>query len=287
VDDHATHVSGIISAKDNNLGVVGVAPGAEIWSLDVFAGGASAPFTTIANAITFVRNNAARIKVCNISLGGFALVSYGFENPFNANPDSHFINALVNDCANAGVIMVVAAGSTSYNLDSRPVVINNTPNNPPGPLDFTQVFVPATASQAVCVTALVDTDGRFGGLGPSSFFGPDDGFADFSNFGTTVEVIAPGVDILSTITGNQYGSISGTSMSAPHIAGLMALYSNSYITASGTNPPQQFQIQFGARRRPTGRELCALFCRVRGVELIPGLFDFRDYPLLVNPSKVR
>ena len=48
----------------------------------------------------------------------------------------------------------------------------------------------------------------------------NDKFASFSNYGSGVDYMAPGVGILSTYKNNQYGYLSGTSMAAPHIAGL-------------------------------------------------------------------
>jgi subtilisin family serine protease len=51
-----------------------------------------------------------------------------------------------------------------------------------------------------------------------------DQIASFSNFGRAVDVFAPGVDIESTLPGGQTGSLDGTSMASPHVAGLAAYF---------------------------------------------------------------
>ena len=66
--------------------------------------------------------------------------------------------------------------------------------------------IPASYNEVITVSALADTDGRPGGLGGNRCFSwggydKDDTFADFSNYGFDVDLIAPGKCILSTIPG--------------------------------------------------------------------------------------
>jgi hypothetical protein len=90
-------------------------------------------------------------------------------------------------------------------------------------------YVPAAYNEVITVSALADTDGRPGGLGGRrcySFgsYDSDDTFANFSNFGSDVDLIAPGKCIWSTTLGSSYGYMTGTSMATPHVTGAVALY---------------------------------------------------------------
>jgi subtilisin family serine protease len=185
---HGTHCAGTAAARDNNAGVVGVAPGARLWAVKVLDRAGSGSISNVIKGVDYVTRNSASIEVANMSLGG------GNSPTLN--------NAIANSVAR-GVVYVVAAGNS--NVDAA----NSSPANSPN---------------VICVSATVDTDGLPGGFGLATAYGADDSFASFSNYGAVVDMAAPGVNILSTYIGSRYATMSGTSMAAPHVAGAAGLY---------------------------------------------------------------
>lgn len=195
VNGHGTHVAGIAAAIDNASGVVGVAPGARLWAVKVLDDDGNGAGAQIIAGVDYVVAHASEIEVANMSLTG--------TGTFQALDDA------ISNAVSAGITIVLAAGNDDT--------------------DVSNVF-PAGHPDAITVSALTDYDGLPGGLAG----GADDKFAGFSNYGSGVDIMAPGVSIRSTVVGGGTGFNSGTSMAAPHVAGAAALY---LAQNPGASPP--------------------------------------------------
>ena len=197
---HGTHVAGTAAARDNAVGVVGVAPGARVWAVKVLNAAGSGTTSQIICGIDWVTANAGTIEVANMSLGGASF--FGAFSGCNSGFDP--MHPAICRSVQAGVTYAVAAGNSAMDANT---------------------FVPATYSQVITVSALADFNGQpGGGAAATCRADEDDTFANFSNFGADIDLIAPGVCILSTYLGSSYTTFSGTSMASPHVAGAAALY---------------------------------------------------------------
>lgn len=193
---HGTHVAGTIAAVTNNgSGVAGVAYGAKVLPVRVL--GACGGYTSdIADGIVWASGgsvsgaptNTTPARVINMSLGG------------SGSCDTTSQNA-INSARSRGTVVVVAAGNSNTNASG---------------------FSPASCSGVITVAATNRNGGR----------------ASYSNYGSIVAVAAPGGDtasgsangILSTLNSgtrtpgsDNYAYYQGTSMAAPHVAGVAAL----------------------------------------------------------------
>jgi len=181
---HGTHVAGIIGAKNNTIGVLGVASGASLVSLRVLDKDGEGNLSYIIQALAYINTNANVGDVVNMSVGG--------------EEGSDILDQQVKNTAARGIYFAIAAGNENKlaNLSS-PARVN---------------------AQNVYTVSAVDSL---------------DNFASFSNYGNdVVDFAAPGVRILSTWIDNRYAYASGTSMAAPHVAGLLLLRGRN-ITSSG------------------------------------------------------
>jgi subtilisin len=236
---HGTHVAGTIGAKDNDEGVVGVAPGANLWAVRAASGigqGSTATALCGVDFVTSTRTDADAtndIAVANMSLG-FSGARVGDDgNCGRTNHDALHL-AICNSVA-AGVSWVVSAGNSASDFQS---------------------LVPASYDEVLSATAMADFNGQpGGGASPTCRPDTDDAFASFSSFATLAAdeahtIAAPGRCILSTAAPHSliwggsnaplYGVLSGTSMAAPHVTGTVALCIYSGACA-GLTPSQIIQ----------------------------------------------
>ena len=202
-ESHGTHVAGTIGALDNGFGVVGMAPGARLWSIKVLQNGKGQWSWVIAGA-DWLAAHSSEIEVANMSVGG--------SGTFLA------LNEALQSATEGGVVVVAAAGNNG---------------------GLTTFFSPANFKPILTVSALADYDGLPGGKSPYTCAdrGLDDHSAIFSNHGSGIDITAPGVCILSTDISGSYSEKSGTSMAAPHVAGAAA------ILAAKNNPDSTSDVQ--------------------------------------------
>ncbi|KAA9380780.1 S8 family serine peptidase [Microbispora cellulosiformans] len=183
---HGSHCAAVISGADDGRGIVGFAVEAEVHACKIFPGGR---FSDLIEALDYCVEQ--RVDVVNLSLA--------------SRHHSPLVAAKIDQAREAGVACVVAAGN-----DGGPVAF---PGTLPGVLTVAAVgkadaFPPGTAHEA-------EIDGPVTGDG---YFSPR-----FTCRGPEIDVCAPGVAVLSAVPPDAYAVLDGTSMAAPHVAGLAAL----------------------------------------------------------------
>jgi subtilisin len=205
---HGTHVAGTIGAIDNGRGVVGVAPGVKLWAVKVMGNDGKGWASWVICGLDWVAGRTT-------ASGGrfFDVVNMSISGPIDtrgtcANTRSPYQAATCRLVA-MGIPVVGAAGNKSR--DARH-------------------YRPGGYENVITVSALADFDGLPGGKGSQADICPgyapdrDDTFANFSNFGPDIDLIAPGKCILSTFLNDRYALMSGTSMATPHVAGAVVLF---------------------------------------------------------------
>lgn len=185
---HGTHVAGTIAALRNGVGVVGVAPEAQVVALKVLGADGSGDYSGLIAALDWAAQPANDIDIVNMSLGG--------------TEASAALEQAVRNASAAGLVLVAASGNVN-------------------PFDIWQllygcpVAYPARYPEVLATTF---TDGN-NALTGYSCTGPE---VDFGSPGDNITSTLPSVNCaFCSPTG--YGAASGTSMASPHLAGSVAL----------------------------------------------------------------
>lgn len=229
---HGTHVAGTIAARANGAGIVGVAPGARIWSVRVFDSSGSGTTSSVICGIEWVTQWLAEHPgspmVVNMSLRG----PDDYRGPRACDTDGRDArdpqHQAICTAVKAGAVFAVAAGNESDDADR---------------------YIPARYAEVITVGAMSDFDGRPGaastrtrlsGCAIPSGRERDDRFASYSNHGSVVDVVAPGTCVESLAPGSgtsvATAMMTGTSMATPHVAGVVARYLARHPDAAGDVP---------------------------------------------------
>lgn len=193
---HGTHVAGIIAARNNTIGTLGVAAGASVVPVKVLDNNGNGSWGALLNGLNYVAKYYIPGDVVNMSLGGPA-PDWFTDCCIWWDERKQSENAIRN-LGNAGVFCVIAAGNENQNAN------NVTPARTNG----TRVYT----------ISAMDWNRNI---------------ASFSNYANApVDYTAPGVSILSTYKGGGYAYMDGTSMATPFVSGIL-LISNGVIHTNG------------------------------------------------------
>lgn len=182
---HGTHVAGIIAAADNDIGIIGVAPNAELYAVKALGNDGYGTETSIIAGVEWAIEN--KMDIINLSL--------------TSGNSTKAMEEVLKKADRNGIIVVAAAGNLE-DLDEQ----------------FTDVLFPARYDSVIAVCSLENNLER----------------SIFSYYGPNLDVCAPGSNIYSTFsdpeteTDEDYGYGSGTSVAAPFVTGVLALYKEAY-----------------------------------------------------------
>lgn len=182
---HGTNVSGIIASQGGGGAPEGLAPAVRIVAVKVIDADNQFAFSSqVVAGLDWLLSNYPDIDLVNMSLGTAALFTGVCDTAASFTQAFAAVIDLLHD---NGAAIVVSAGNNA---------------------EPTTLEAPACVKKAIAVGAVNDSDGSI---------------APFSNAGTALDILAPGVSITSTGNSGGTSTFSGTSQAAPHVTGTLAL----------------------------------------------------------------
>ncbi|MDX2418582.1 MAG: S8 family serine peptidase [Xanthomonadales bacterium] len=194
--DHGTHVAGIVAGNDETGPDFGVARGADIIAMQVFSkflteancGVGQAPCTASfsSDQIAALERVLVLADSMNIAAVNMSLGGGNYSDQASCDVANPGVKAAIDNLRSVGVATVIASGNDGW-TDS--------------------IGAPGCISTAISVGATSDNDA----------------IASFSNIYPQIHLLAPGVDIDSSVPGDGVATKNGTSMATPHVAGAWAV----------------------------------------------------------------
>ena len=183
INGHGSHCAGVIGADYNGFGVVGVYSNVDLYGIRVLNNGGVGTWEDITEGVYVACRGPDGIEGTDDDADVISMSLGG-------GGDDPLLHEAITHAYNMGIVVVASAGNGG---DGDPLT--------------EEISYPASYPEVIAVGAT----------------NSDDSVTSFSNTGSYIEVVAPGYRVYSTWKFGKYRSMSGTSMSCPHVAGLVAM----------------------------------------------------------------
>lgn len=214
---HGTHVAGTIAAKYNNgIGVAGIAPTAKLYGFSILG---SSTDDTVLNHADLSGMMMWKYALAKVITANCRVINVSMSRGGDKDAQGRILGSYLKKYLDKGYDFLIVQAAGNANL---PTWFSSL---------FSKITEPEVVDRVIIVGA-AETKGshqnRFlSWVGDRVFDGYK--YASFSNYGSRVDLVAPGVEIYSTVPYNRYANRtesgetwSGTSMAAPHVTGVAA-----------------------------------------------------------------